>query len=134
MHTLEKFLAAIELRMRCRETALEAYEGYLIGDPGAAKYYRCQLYGTNGDRPVTTIIASDHGPPEVAEVLDAVAADAAVVDEAASYEEWALRMGFDPDSRRGERVYRTERRQAKLLRALLGEDAYRELLWETERL
>ena len=46
----------------------------------------------------------------------------------------AERMGFDLDSRRGARVYRTERRQAWLLRALLGGEAYRKLLWETERL
>ena len=67
-------------------------------------------------------------------MLDAVAAEAAVVEQARCYEEWAAEMGFDPDSRHGERVYRTERRQAKLLRALLGDHAYKVLLWETERL
>ncbi|HEY5318789.1 MAG TPA: hypothetical protein VIJ20_12445, partial [Solirubrobacteraceae bacterium] len=76
----------------------------------------------------------DDGPPSVADVVDVVAAEAAVAEEAGSYEEWALQMGFDPDSRSGERVYRTECRQAKLLRALLGDEAYLKLLWEIERL
>ncbi|HWF73329.1 MAG TPA: hypothetical protein VG186_08290 [Solirubrobacteraceae bacterium] len=134
MHTLEKFLAGSALRLRCREVALTGNEGLLMADVWAAKHYRCELYGANGHRPVTAIMASDNGPPEVADVLDAVAAEAAVVDDTGSYEEWAQQMGFDADSRRGERIYHSERRQAKALRALLGEEAYRELLWETERL
>jgi hypothetical protein len=134
MHTLEQFLTGSELRMRCREVTLDANQAFLITDGWAPKHYRCELYGSNGHRPVTTIMGSDNGPPEVPDVLDAVAAEAAVVEEAGSYEAWALQMGFDPDSRRGEQIYRTERRQARLLRALLGEETYRELLWETERL
>jgi hypothetical protein len=134
MHTLEKFLAGSELRMRCQTVALNGDEGLAIADPRPAHHYRCELHGANDDAPVTTIMPSDNGPPEVADVLDSVAAEAAVIEEAGCYEAWALQMGFDPDSRHGERIYRRERRQARNLRALLGEEAYRELLWETERL
>lgn len=67
-------------------------------------------------------------------MLDAVAAEAAVVDETRGYEPWAHRMGFDPDSREGERTYRAARRQARMLRQLLGDEGYAQLLWETERL
>jgi len=63
-----------------------------------------------------------------------VAAEAAVVEATGSYEAWAVHMGYDPDSRRGERVYRTERRQARLLRALLGDEDYERLLWGVERI
>jgi hypothetical protein len=134
MHTLQRFLVGSEIRLRCQEVALDGNHDFLIKEPWAAKQYQCELYGSNGDRPVTTIMASDNGPPEVADVIDAVAAEAAVVEETGSYEDWALQMGFDPDSRRGERIYRTERLQAKLLRALLGNSGYRRLLWEIERL
>jgi hypothetical protein len=134
MHTVEQFLAGSDLEIRCQEITLNGDHGFLIAEPWAAKQYLCELRGSNGDRPVTTVIGSDNGPPRVAEVLDAVAAEAAVVEQARCYEEWAAEMGFDPDSRHGERVYRTERRQAKLLRALLGDHAYKVLLWETERL
>ena len=42
---------------------------------------------------------------------------------------------FRPDpAGSGERIYRSARRQARLLRQLLGEQRYRTLLWETERL
>jgi hypothetical protein len=134
MHTLEKFLAGSELRMRCQQVVPNGDDGLLIADVNGDHYYRCELFATADARPVRTIVATDNGPPEVADAVDAVAAEAAVIEEAGSYEAWALQMGFDPDSRRGERIYRSERRQARHLRALLGEDGYRELLWETERL
>jgi hypothetical protein len=120
--------------MRCREVAVNGDQGLVTAESFAGHHYRCELYGTGAARPVTTIMPSDNGPPEVSDVLDALAAEAAVIEEAGGYEAWAVQMGFDPDSRRGERVYRSERRQAKLLCALLGEAGYRELLWETERL
>ena len=134
MLTLEKFLLSSEIHMQSEEVAPNGTHGFPIAAPWAAKHYRCELRGSSGDRPVTTIIGSDDGPPSVADVVDVVAAEAAVAEEAGSYEEWALQMGFDPDSRSGERVYRTECRQAKLLRALLGDEAYLKLLWEIERL
>jgi hypothetical protein len=134
MHTLEKLLSASELRMRCHEVVLNGDRGSLITEPWAAKHYRCELYASEGERRLTMILGTDDGPPEVVDVLDAAAAEAAVVEETGCYEDWALQMGFDPDSRRGERIYRAQCRQAKVLYALLGEEAYRKLLWETERL
>jgi hypothetical protein len=134
MQTLEEFLEDRPVAIRCREVRLGGKHNYTITEPWAAHQYVCELHGSNGDPPVRTLMGSDNGPPEATEVLDAIAAEAAVVEEARRYEEWALHMGFDPDSRHGERVYRASRRQAKLLRQLLGDDGYEQLLWETERL
>jgi hypothetical protein len=68
------------------------------------------------------------------DVLDEVAAEAAVVETARCFEEWAVQMGFDPDSRHAERVYRAWRRRTSNLRTLLGNERYEQLLWRTERL
>jgi hypothetical protein len=133
MQTLERFIGGYEIRMGCREVTLSG-DGFLIADPRAAKQYLCELHDPNGDRRVTTIVASDNWPPEVDDVLDTLAAAAAVVEESGCYEDWAEQMGFDPDSHHGRRAYRIECRQAWLLRGLLGSVAYRKLLWETERL
>jgi hypothetical protein len=100
----------------------------------APHQYRCELHGSNGDRPVTTIVGSDDGPPEMSDVLDEVAAAAAVVETARCFEEWAIQMGFDPDSRHAERVYRSWRKRTSNLRKLLGDEHYEQLLWGTERL
>jgi hypothetical protein len=106
----------------------------VIAEPWSPVQYDCELHRSDRERSVRTIIGSDNGSPDLPDVLDMVAAEAAVADEADSYEQWAERMGFNPDSRSGERIYRAARRQAKLLRELLGEERYRQLLWDTERL
>jgi len=134
MQTLDMFLTRSEIRMRRREATLNGDHGFLIAEPCATKLFLCELRGSNGHPPVTTMMASDDGPPDLADVLDTVAAEAAVVEETGCYETWAECMGFDADCYCGRQIYRTERRQARRLRALLGDEGYRKLLWETERL
>jgi hypothetical protein len=134
MQTLMQFIEGTDVAMHSRQVTHEYEHPPVIVEPWAAYHYACELRRSDGDRPVTTIIGSDDGSPDLSEVLDAVAAEAAVVDEAGSYEQWAERMGFNPDSRSGERVYRAARRRARMLRGLLGEERYRQLLWDTERL
>ncbi len=134
MQTLKEFLAASEVGMRCREVDRNGSQELLMTAPWASRQYRCELHGTNGDRPVTTIVGSDEGPPELPDVLDEVAAEAAVVEAARCFEEWAVQMGFDSDSRRAERVYRAWCRRRSNLQKLLGEERFRQLLWRTERL
>jgi hypothetical protein len=136
MQTLEKFLKNTDLAIRCQPVMVErdGHDGTPVSDPRSVHRYACELHGSNGDRPVRTVVDTDNGAPDVREVLDAVAAESAVVDEARRYERWADQMGFDRDSRHGEREYRAARRQARLLRGLLGDERYEELLWEIERL
>jgi hypothetical protein len=134
VQTLEKFLTGSDVAMRCREVDPNSSRLQLMTAPWAAHQYRCELHGSNGDAPVTTIVGSDNGPPEMPDVLDEVAAEAAVVETARCFEEWAVQMGFDPDSRHAERVYRAWRRRTSNLRTLLGNERYEQLLWRTERL
>ncbi len=134
MQTLEEFLTRSDLAMRCREVDPDGRQLLLTTAPWAPHQYRCELHGSNGDRPVTTIVGSDDGPPEISDVLDEVAAEAAVVETARCFEEWAVLMGFDSDSRHAERVYRAWRHRTSNLRKLLGTERYERLLWGTERL
>ena len=73
-------------------------------------------------------------PPTLAEVLDCLASDASGVGNAQSFEEWASEYGYDTDSRKAECTYRICEKQAQELKALLGRDAYNQLLYGTERL
>lgn len=122
MQTLEKFLHGNDLAMRCRPVVANGDPAFLIAEPWAPQQYSCQLYRAAGPRPITAILGSDNGAPELGEVLTH------------TYEQWAQQMGFDPDSRQGERVYRAARREAKRLHQLLGDEQYTQLLWQTERL
>ena len=58
--------------------------------------------------------------PEAAEVLECLLSDASGADE--DFENWAADLGYDPDSRKAERIYKTVQRQTLKLSRLLGDD------------
>lgn len=72
--------------------------------------------------------------PELKDVLDSLASDAAGYDNSENFESWAVEYGFDSDSRKAEKIYRSVKRQAEQLERIIGTDAYEELLYKTERL
>jgi hypothetical protein len=72
-------------------------------------------------------------PPTVEDLLSCMADDCAGYENARSFADWARDYGYDEDSRKAERIYKIIARQAASLKRLLGESAYRNLLWNTER-
>lgn len=103
--------------------------------PPGSRHYRCTLHC--GRRRMS--VPFSMGPalaaePQLRDVLDCLASDAAGVEDIDSFEAWAADYGIDPDSRTGERTYQTVRRQASRLRALLGDEAFDQLLYHVGRL
>jgi hypothetical protein len=75
-----------------------------------------------------------HGAePELASVLDCLASDAAGVENAQGFEDWCSDYGYDTDSRKPEKVYKACEREVDRLKRFLGEELYKDLLWNTER-
>lgn len=74
------------------------------------------------------------GKPKIDDVLDCLANDAAGVENARNFEDWAADYGYDTDSRKAETIYTEIKKQAQELRDLLGDDLYQVLLWEVERM
>jgi hypothetical protein len=72
--------------------------------------------------------------PETDEVLDCLAMDASGIDNARGFEDWCSEYGYDTDSRSAEKTYKVCIRQAERLRGFLGDDGYRVLLEDIERL
>jgi hypothetical protein len=97
--------------------------------------WKCKLRA--GRRSMTVYFSKGvgHGgvEPGAGEVLDCLASDASGVVNARGFEDWCDDYGYDHDSRKAERTFRTIERQAASLRRLLGEEAYEALLWNTER-
>jgi hypothetical protein len=89
-------------------------------------------------RQMTTYFSMGRGHngrmPEAADVLDCLASDAAGIENAQGFEDWCSEYGYDVDSRKAERIYKTCQRQASKLKAFLGESEYEALLWNVERL
>ena len=65
--------------------------------------------------------------PTISELLSCLVSDAhAVVDRSTS--EFCADMGYDDDSRKAHRIYKTIKRNTSKLRALVGAAAFRELM------
>jgi len=72
--------------------------------------------------------------PTIDEVLDCLASDAAGIDNSNGFDDWCDEYGYDPDSRRAEKIYKQCERQAERLKKFLGPDQYEQLLWNIDRL
>lgn len=100
----------------------------------AANHWRVTL--RYGRRRLTTYFSTGSalGEPGAADVLDCLASDAEGFINARDFEDWASEYGYDSDSRRAMSTYETIVKQATKLRKFLGDDNYRVLTLETERL
>jgi hypothetical protein len=72
--------------------------------------------------------------PTAEDVLNCLALDAAGLENSPNFDDWASEYGYDADSRRAEKTFKTVERQAAKLMAFLGADAYDRLVWHTESL
>jgi hypothetical protein len=85
---------------------------------------------------MTTYFSMGYGhkgaKPEAVDVLSCLANDAAGVENAGGFEDWCAEYGYETDSRKAERIYKTCIHQSKRLRQFLGGEAYEQLLWRTE--
>ena len=91
-----------------------------------------------GKKQMTTYFSMGYGhkgqEPTAADVLDCLASDAASYENCGRFEDWASNMGYDTDSRKAERTFKTIGRQTFKLYEFLGSELYGSILWETERL
>lgn len=60
--------------------------------------------------------------PDAASVMECLASDASSVANARGFEDWCSEYGYDTDSRKAERTFKTCAAQTAKLRVLLGDD------------
>jgi hypothetical protein len=100
------------------------------GERERGDWYRVTL--KRGSRRLTVPFTIGKGPPEAADVLNALADDAATWDNANGFEDWAGELGFNARSRAAKATYRRVEALTAKLRAFLG-DQYDDYLYETAR-
>ena len=132
--TLQQFIAEQQLEMSVFPVKRNPHMGVQM-----PRNFDCTItmVGRGHHEPMTVYFSqgSAHKKnPTLAEVLDCLASEASGVDNARSFEEWASEYGYDTDSRKAERTYQICKKQAQELKALLGQDAYNQLLYSTEGL
>lgn len=131
----------MDVREWCKEKRITATAERVdcnphMEDGGAMDHWRVTL--RRGKRRMTTHFSmgyAHHGrEPEVAEVLDCLASDAAGIENARDFSDWCSEYGYSDDSRKAERIFKVCKEQARQLRRWLGDGPYDDLLWNTERL
>jgi hypothetical protein len=101
----------------------------------AATHWKCTIKRGRG----RMIVFFSQGPaivhePSLEELLDTLGSDASGYLNARGFEDWASEYGYDPDSRRAERMWKAVGQQVADLRRLLGDGGIEELAFKTERL
>jgi len=129
--TVAAFIARLGLTMK----AEWADSNPNMDDGADMDHWRCRI--RKGRRMLTIPFSMGRGhhgePPGLATVLDCVGSDAASVENAKGFEDWAGEFGLDTDSRKAEKTYKTCVQQSVKLKVFLGDDEYRNLLFNTER-
>jgi hypothetical protein len=134
MESLDQFIASQDLQFTCEPAKNNPN---MQGDmPQGTNHWLCTILNTEED--YRMVVPFSQGPaiskpPSLADVLDCLASDAAGYENAQSFEDWAGEYGYDTDSRKAYRIYETVKEQALELQAVLGGEAYEQLLWNTER-
>jgi hypothetical protein len=106
-----------------------------MADSQNMNHFKVTLRG--GGRQMTLYFSQGYGisgEPDAASVLNCLASDSASVENARSFDDWASDLGYDPDSRKAEKIFKTCEVQAAKLKKFLGEALYKTLLWDTEGL
>lgn len=107
--------------------------------PPGSRHYVCTLQRNGQEMPVYFSMGPAHTkPPSVADVLNALASDAAGVRNYSSVNEWAAAYGYDVSDRKALRNARKSYdaifAQNRALARLLNEDEMHALLYDTEAL
>lgn len=130
--TLAQFIAANRIRIRSEWTASNPN----FKESDRMDHWKVTLQ--SGRRRMTLFYSKGHGhngaEPTAEEVLDCLASDSSSVENANGFEDWCSEFGYDTDSRSAEETHRACERHAAKLKRLLGDEQYKALLWDTERL
>lgn len=129
--TLREFIA----RMGVTMTATRCDRNPNMDREADMDHWRCVLRCQG--RRVSLVFSKGFGhhgePAKLREVLECIASEVFAVENARDFTDWCAEYGYDPDSRRAERIWKACQRQAKQLRTLLGSTAaYESLLWKTD--
>ena len=123
-------------REHCVTLSVEPWhENPYMPDSDDMYHWRCRLWCER--RSVQFVFSMGQGcggkAPGLVEVLDCLASDASLLENAPTFEQWADELGYDADSRTAERCFKATCDQSGALRRVLGGDAFEALLWNVER-
>lgn len=123
--TIESQLARLGIWMSCDRTDKNPN----MPDSKGMDHWKCTFRRGNTRLTAYFSMGSGHGgkEPTVNQVFDCIVSDAATV-KSYDFEEFCSDLGYDPDSRTAERIYKACGHAAARLKKFLGEDLYSQLV------
>ena len=120
MKTLEQLIEDYKVSMTVAKID-QRPDGLMDDMPTGSRHYRCVIRRGRGRMTVNW----SQGPaivsqPTVADVLACVVDDTRDIDQ--PFDSWAGDIGFNPDSRKAERIFRACQRQGRALARLFSAD------------
>lgn len=133
--TLNQFIIETGIVLTSESTSLNPH----MADSERMDNYKVKLRGKRlGNATMRLYFSKGTGhngaEPTASEVLDCLASDAAGVANSNGFADWCREYGYDTDSRTAEKIFNTYTRQASRLKAFLGAEYFKTLLWNIERL
>lgn len=131
--SLAEFIADLGLTM-----TVERADNNPHMDPDGSRMdnWKCRI--RQGRKSLTTPFSQGIGhkgaEPTLPGVLECLASDAASIENARDFADFADEMGMDSDSIKALRMYKVCQREAAKLSRFLGAEAYDRLLFHTDRL
>ena len=114
---------------------------YVDSNPHMADFrgdhWRVTLHNPRNRRQMTTYFSKGYGhngqEPTADEVLACLVSDASGIDQ--DFEGWADDLGYDPETREAEKIYKAVKRQTAKLERFIGSDDDMEALqeWSNEQ-
>ncbi len=94
-------------------------------DQKDAHHFKVTLFRNGPRKQLTTYFSMGYPQskdPEAVAVLDCLISDAQSVECAQGFEDWAVGLGYDPDSRKAERTYKACEAMGVKVQQFLGND------------
>lgn len=139
MPQMEKFIQDQRIKMEWTPVPMNPnFEGEEWAD--GAFHYRVSL--KKGPKSLVTHYSKGAGlpePPDVVEVLASLADDATGFENNPTLQNWLREYGHDVDPddeetyKKDQKIFKAVEKSTEKLRKFLGDEAYKQLLWEVER-
>jgi len=124
---LQRFIRVQKLTMECGR--VDSRSDGLNNEAHLTRHFRCRI--RKGAKQMSLYFSQGSAhvkDPTLEDTLESLSLDGSSYDNSRGFEDWAAEYGYEPDSRKAEKIYKAVKRQQDQLERLLGEEAYAEFL------
>ena len=123
--TYQEFINKHSIKTSFRETSCNPY---IMDDDFKGRHYNSSITYMDQSAVFPFSVGAAIDNPQTTCLLECLKWDCGSVQNTEDFEDWADQVGFDPDSRKAEKIYNECKKQMGILQRLLGESVFNELM------